>query len=532
MDLIDKAVEKGTHKTGLEEIDYQTWNTFDDVRAGKKLVLFGIGACAEFFFYRYGLREPIDAVIDNHKTGKTLEECFEYTYGTVNSRLLVQEETVLKEYEPKNTVILVCSTNHCIDILNKLYTYGMKHVFVLHIMEINERAEKGICDVEPVTREQKNLFFEKEARKTPIEQKKIIFYAFGTYSDHGKYISEMLWKQKKDLDIVWILKQNYIQDDVPDYIRVISDSPRHKYIYEMSTAHIWVFNIEVPSFIEKREGQIYFQAKHWASVTLKKCYLDSKTLLNSPNLENWKRNSSMMDYIFTGSKFDSDFCRRAFGFKGETLEVGSARSDILFTPKEAAERIRKRYQIPQDSKILMYAPTFRYKDGDCSKSCEYVLPVDFLLIKNALEERFGGEWMILLRLHPNVQPHVGKLQLEPWVRNATDYSDSQELVAACDVLISDFSSIMFEPAFVHKPVFLLADDYDSYVDKEYELAINYESLPFSRAETNEQLVENIRGYEEQEYIERVDAFMKHYGVNEDGHAAERAAKYILGVIEG
>lgn len=238
----------------------------------------------------------------------------------------------------------------------------------------------------------------------------------------------------------------------------------------------------------------------------------------------------MMDYIFTGSQFDSDFCRRAFGFSGETLEIGSARTDVLFAPDEANARIRKLYQIPTEGKILMYAPTFRYKDGDCSKGCEYILIADFGVIKNALEERFGGEWFILLRLHPNVQNSIGELCLEPWVKNATAYPDSQELVAACDILISDFSSIMFEPAFVHKPVFLLASDFDNYVGKEYELAIAYESLPFARAESNGQLAENIRAYKEDEYVARVDAFMEHYGVKEDGHASERAVKYILDLL--
>lgn len=530
MDLIDRTVEKGTDKAGRPEIDCRTWDEFDSVRAGKKLVLFGMGACAEFFFYRYGMTEPIEAAVDNKKAGKTIEDCFWYVYGGANSRLVIQKETIFEKYDPEEIVVLICSTNHCTEILDRLDSYGVKYVFVLHIMELNERAEKGIYNVEPVTWEQKNIFFEEEARKSPIEQKKIVFYAFGSYSDHGKYISEMLWKQRKDLDIVWLLNGNHIHDAVPDYVRVIPVEQQCKYIYEMSTAHIWVFNIEVPPFIEKREGQIYFQAKHWASVTLKKCYLDSKTLLNSPNLENCKRNSSMMDYIFTGSRFDSDFCRRAFGFKGETLEVGSARSDILFAPKEASARIRELYQIPQNAKILMYAPTFRYKDGDCSKNCEYNKTADFSLIKQALEDRFGGEWVILLRLHPNVLNHMGEIYLEPWMRNATAYSDSQELVAACDVLISDFSSIMFEPAFVHKPVFLFADDFESYVDKEYELAIDYESLPFSRAETNEQLAGNIRGFVEQEYVSGVDEFMNQYGVKEDGHAAERAAKYILDLI--
>lgn len=662
MDLIDRAVEKGTDKTGIREIDHQTWDEFNSVRAGKKLVLFGAGACAEFFFFRYGMGEPIEAVIDNNKAGRTLEDLFWYSHGFANGHLVIQEEKALKEYDPEEIVVLVCSTNHCTEILSRLSLYGIKYIFILHIMELNWRAKNGrdedkarkienqtwdeldsvrkgkklvFCgieasadffffrygmrepieavidfkkegrtledlfwytygtanshlviikevtalkeyvpeeivilignsdyytkefinrcnvygikhvfvlsnmesnrraegsnDVQPATSEQRNEFFIEQAKNSPIDRKKIIFYAFGSYSDHGKYISEMLWKLRKDLDIVWCLNHNYIHEEVPNYVRVLADSPS-RYLYEMSTAHIWVFNREIPEHIEKREGQIYFQVKHWSSVTLKKCYLDSRTLVKSPHYENWVRNSSMIDYIFTGSPFDSDFCRRAFGFKGEMLEVGSPRSDVLFAPEEAAAKVREFYQIPQDGKILLYAPTFRFKDGDCSKGCEYDLEADFPLIKNALEERFGGEWYIFLRLHPNVLSQMGEIHLESWMRNVTAYQDSQELVAACDVLISDFSSIMFEPAFVHKPVFLFAEDFDNYVDKEYELAIEYESLPFSRAETNEQLAENIRGYAEQEYVSRVDAFMAQYGVKEDGHAAERAAKYILDFI--
>lgn len=530
MDLIDRAVEKGIDKTGIQEIDNQTWDEFDSVRVGKKMILFGMGACAEFFFYRYGTREVINAAIDNNKVGKTVEDCFWYTYGTAYSHLVIQGEALLEKCNSEDTVVLVCSTNHCTEILKKIYSYDIKHVFVLHIMELNERTEKNITNVEPITYNEKKERFLLEAKKAPIEQKRIVFYAFGSYSDHGKYISEMLWRQRKDLDIVWLLNQGHIHDEVPDYVRVVSNAQIYKCTYEMSTAHIWVFNREVPPFIEKREGQIYFQSKHWASVTLKKCYLDSRTLTNSPHYENWKRNSYMIDYIFTGSPFDSDFCRRAFGFQGETLEVGSARSDILFASEEVAARIQELYQIPRDGRILMYAPTFRFRDGDCSKGCEYNLEADFPLIRKALEERFGGEWFIFLRLHPNVLTHMREIHLESWMRNVTAYPDSQELVAACDVLISDFSSIMFEPAFVHKPVFLFVSDFDSYVDKEYELAIDYESLPFSWAETNEQLAENIRGYQEQEYISKVDRFMDYYGVKEDGHAAERAAKYILDLI--
>ena len=89
---------------------------------------------------------------------------------------------------------------------------------------------------------------------------------------------------------------------------------------------------------------------------------------------------------------------------------------------------------------------------------------------------------------------------------------------------------MFEPAFVKKPVFLFAVDKNEYIDQERTLLIEYETLPFSIAETNEELAENIRKFEPAEYEKRLKDFFDKYGVHEDGHAGERAAGFISGLI--
>ena len=98
------------------------------------------------------------------------------------------------------------------------------------------------------------------------------------------------------------------------------------------------------------------------------------------------------------------------------------------------------------------------------------------------------------------------------------------------MMITDYSSIMFEPAFVKKPVFLFAVDKNEYIDQERTLLIEYETLPFSIAETNEELAENIRKFEPAEYEKRLKDFLDKYGVHEDGHAGERAAGFISSLI--
>ena len=114
--------------------------------------------------------------------------------------------------------------------------------------------------------------------------------------------------------------------------------------------------------------------------------------------------------------------------------------------------------------------------------------------------------------------------------DVSDYYDSEELVAASDIMITDYSSIMFEPAFVKKPVFLLAVDRKEYIDGERGLLIDYEDLPFSIAESNDELIQNMERFEQKEYEEKVQQFLDEYGVHEDGHAGERAAVFVSQMI--
>ena len=98
-------------------------------------------------------------------------------------------------------------------------------------------------------------------------------------------------------------------------------------------------------------------------------------------------------------------------------------------------------------------------------------------------------------------------------------------------MISDYSSIMFEPAFVYKPVFLLALDREEYTDEERDLLIDYKTLPFPKADSNAELEQCIMTFHEKKYKEDVRKFLEKYGVHEDGHASERAAVFISGLID-
>ena len=362
----------------------------------------------------------------------------------------------------------------------------------------------------------------REYCRREIEEKKIVFYNQNGYCGHGKYITEELLRQRKDLDIVWLVKDLTLE--VPDGVRLVYSLNYRNFIFELETAKAWVFDYWVPTYIEKRPEQIYFQVKHWASVTLKTFGLDVALFQNNkPHIYSSLYNSKIIDYIIVGSRFDEISCRSGFAFTGEVCYAGSPRSDVLFESRNMKEKVCRYYGINEQAHLLIYSPTFRVVEDQLETGD---IQLDFIRLQELLTDKFGGTWYILLRFHPYILENNKEIEQFEYVIDASRYSDSQELVAASDILITDYSSIMFEPTFVKKPVFLFAPDKDEYINGERKLLIDYESLPFSIARTNEELGQNMDAFDQEKYQKAIERFLNQYDVHEDGHASERAAGFI------
>jgi CDP-glycerol glycerophosphotransferase (TagB/SpsB family) len=532
MDIIDSAIQNGYHLSDDKGLVSQTWEEFERAIIGKKVFLYGMGNAGMYFIKRYPTRFRIDGIIDNdeNKCGYYAGDLYWQAFHTCCDRTFISDIKSLCQYNPEDIVVLITSTKYYKDIISQLENMGICQNYVMLMMEVNERKTHPKSNWE----EEKLDYYEyaKSLLSSEICKNKIVFRAFGTYSDHAKYITEQLIKMRQDLDIVWVVAN--LDVSVPKGVRVVTWVNWKKDIYEMETAHIWVINTEIPEFFIKRKGQIYIHTKHWASVTLKKFYLDSSTITDVPeDVKKWRYNSRCMDYIITGSDFDTESCRRGFDFHKEVIQIGSPRSDAMFEKEKYKEIVCRYYNLPLECNILLYAPTYRYKTTEQLKHAAVArnIELDYILLKNGLELRFGGDWYIVLRLHPAVARESKNIDKPEFIIDASNYEDGEELASACDVMISDYSSIMFEPAFVKKPVFLFATDRKDYIDKEYDLLIDYDTLPFPIAESNEELVRNIYNFNQAEYERKLDAFMDKYGVHEDGHASERAAEFISGLID-
>jgi CDP-glycerol glycerophosphotransferase len=119
-----------------------------------------------------------------------------------------------------------------------------------------------------------------------------------------------------------------------------------------------------------------------------------------------------------------------------------------------------------------------------------------------------------------------KMACQQAVIDVSDYPDMQDLLCAVDVLITDYSSSIWDFSFTHKPCFLYAPDLEEYKSNR-DFYTPIEEWPFPLAKTNQELIENIKNFDSKEYIGKVNKHHKELGSYETGHATEHFCKLLF-----
>ncbi|SHI37750.1 CDP-glycerol glycerophosphotransferase [Anaerovibrio lipolyticus DSM 3074] len=488
----------------------QQWSQFYKDAGSKQVILFGMGKMCEWFL-NYGTNVNIKALIDNSpsKVNRNIFSIYpNLKEQHVQDPIIHSFEDVTSSADTSQFILLI-TTRYDDEILKGIDIDSFYNVYSLPKMN-NDLVTK---------REQYD--------KLPLVDKKVVVFA-DVYGEHGKAITQKLLQMDDTVDVVWIVNKR--PSDCSRKVRLVYRYDFESYYYEISTAKIWIVDLSVDADIKKKSGQIYFQVKHWSSITLKKFSCEDMKWASMPGaVEFQKKEAARTDYILSGSQFDEDSCRRGFMYNGPFVRVGSPRSDIIFQP-EIKNVVRNKLGISEYKKVLLYAPTFRVSKDESFAHQHTEQGIDFELLRDSLTNKFNGEWIILLRLHPSVASSADGIKLPDYVKNVSKYDDSQELVACCDALISDYSSIIFEAAYVYKPIFLFTPDLDEYLKHERQLLLDYRELPFPISVSNGELKRNIEAFDEVKYRKCVENLFNKYQVHEDGHASERAAEFILGLM--
>ncbi len=361
-----------------------------------------------------------------------------------------------------------------------------------------------------------------------INPYKIVVDNFGGrgYGDNPKYIvDELLADSRVTLDIVWLV--NDMDEAVPEGVRKVKYNSVRA-IYEYATARIWIDNIKNTIKPHKKSNQYYLQTWH-GGIGLKKVERQIEDQLSPRYVNMAKKDAAQTDLMLSDSNWTTDIFHNWFWYDGSIAEVGFPRNDVLVNkPQEIITKVYQHFSLKKEQKIVLYAPTFRSK-GDLAP-----YTFDYAKVLNLLQDRFGAQYVFFLRLHPLVklspQTSIARKIDNVQIFNTNSYNDVQELLLAADVIITDFSSLMFDAMIAEKKVMLFASDFDEYIASQRSILFNLEELPFPISKNITELYQQINSFNCEQYFAELDQFRDQLGLKEEENAAKKVREIIVNEI--
>jgi CDP-glycerol glycerophosphotransferase len=295
-----------------------------------------------------------------------------------------------------------------------------------------------------------------------------------------------------------------------------------KYIWQVMTSKYIINNHLIEPFFPLRKSQIFVNTWHGGGAY-------KKMSISSPVFKyryaymctTKKLRVKMMTYTISACEKFTFFLAPEWNLPPESfLPIGMPRNDIFFIDYSVTKKkVFEFYSINRQNKLVLYAPTFH---GDYYKLEKPHGLFDVQKLICALTLKFHGNFILLYRAH-----YVyNKIICQDVAINVSNYPDMQELLCAADVLITDYSSSIWDYSFTYKPCFLYAPDIEKYkYDRDFYTPI--EEWPFPLAKTTQELVENIRNFNKKEYIDKIHKHHKELGSYETGHATEQFCKLVF-----
>lgn len=289
------------------------------------------------------------------------------------------------------------------------------------------------------------------------DEKLILFnsYAGRKYDDSPK---EIFMKMKedarfRDFKLVWALHDpgQYVIEDA-DVIK----TDTFKYFLTALKARVWITNSSVTRGLDFcGKNTFYFNTWHGTPIKYMGTDLQNDESFSLKGMKKVKA----CDVMCSQGEYETDIFSRTFCVPKENfLECGLPRNDVLANyTNEYRDELRRKFNIPNDKKVILYCPTFREFEKDENYGCVLKPPIDL----NKWEANLGNDYVLFFRAHYEVSK-VMQINDNEFVKNMTSYPSLNELMIVSDVLISDYSSVYFDYSIMGKTMFHFCYDYDKY----------------------------------------------------------------------
>jgi CDP-glycerol glycerophosphotransferase len=359
--------------------------------------------------------------------------------------------------------------------------------------------------------------------RAPIEPDLAVFaaYWYRGYSCNPRAIYEKLRELAPSVRGVWVVERDRVDDFPPGVEHVVAGT--REYYRVLARAKYFVNNANFPNEFVKRGGTTFVQTHH--GTPLKTMGLDLRhafTAGGRMNFELLLRRSAKWDYSISSNKLSTLVWERVYPVPHETLEVGYPRNDALVNASVAdVERIRGELGIAPGQRVVLFAPTHR------EYLRRYVPTADV----GRLAEELGPDHVIMLRVHyfyGREDLELEELRRRGLVLDVTDHPSIEDLCLAADVLVTDYSSIMFDYAVLDRPIVIHAPDWDVYRTLRGTYFDLLAEPPGVVTVSDDELVAAFRsGAVWGEPAARLRAaFRARFCSLDDGHAAERVVRKV------
>ena len=353
----------------------------------------------------------------------------------------------------------------------------------------------------------------------PVKQNRILF---NTYD--GRHIccnpkaifEELIKMYPGQFEYVWTLESDKeLRRYKNENVRYVSLRSPMFYIMK-ATSKVCVVNSacfpEIP--LRRNQFQVYTHHGGGAYKTAGAAIVGANT---KSNIRKLKWDAANISLFLSSSKYFTDeVVRKQKLYDGEVYEYGMPRNDKLITGDySAAKIVRKHYRISPSKHIVLYAPTYK------APSDKVYEAINIAAVLAAAKERFGGDWIFMARTH-----YLGKtISMGNSVVSANDYPDMQDLLAAADILISDYSSSIWDYSFTCKPCLLYTPDVNEYISNR-GLDTPIETWGFPICKTNKKLCDTLINWNAEDYKKKMEAHHLALQSYESGTATEKVCRRI------
>ena len=309
----------------------------------------------------------------------------------------------------------------------------------------------------------------------PFDKKTILINSFGgkKYDDSPKAIYDKMIKDSffNDFKFVWAF-HNPENFNVPIGEKIRTDTL--KYYITALKAGVWITNSGIERGLSfKRKKTLYLNT--WHGSPIKKMGSDIGT--DKKSFKSKGKNS--IDLICAQSDFEAETFSRVFSIdENKFIRCGLPRNDVLAShTTEDTLAVREKLGIKPDAKVILYAPTFREFKRDQQKNVVCEFPFDM-----AKWKQLGEDYIILFRAHYEVSKFMNLPKNDKNLIDVSSYPVLNDLMIAADILVSDYSSLIFDFSITEKPVVLFTYDYKEY---EKERGMYFDIREYFQNATNE-----------------------------------------------